>query len=556
MSPRVLIYCLPSLLVSACTEQLPGSFRLAQQEQIFSTTQDVNTKIDLLWVVDNSASMDVTQGKLRAGFSSFATKYMKPTWDIRVAVITTDVYMAHPAFNAYRATVISGSVGYASPHIVSRLATWVNPSWSSSLVNTSTGVFTAGVKFGELIPSWGPSFALLLPGIHDGPIAALCSEIMPYFLDGPTQCAVRDDQTRATGTSKCLSPGVGESAISECVNTVENDTVHSGKAILETMPPTGVAGDAAWTQALIRDFMIDVTTGSAGQGSERGLGSVLQLLRDNESSATAFFRPGSLRGLIFVSDEEDQTLSIPAAPGAGFTPQTGYGCDQVSIAALNPTQSALTAPGGLCCGDGSCRYGGEGTSCPLKTVDGYGYRVSICPRADQLVAVADVRAELGAFFAALDGVDEPSYFVASIVPTTAQAIQDLQTLRDADDVTIAGRRTHAVDRGDRYIELGNLVGNGSLALDISVNDYSPILDAIGRSILARKASFKLARKPTGTEDMIIKVLHLDGSETIVPSSIVVVNGSTIQIMDLDFVLGLASTDRISINYQPKSLLDR
>ena len=30
----------------------------------------------------------------------------------------------------------------------------------------------------------------------------------------------------------------------------------------------------------------------------------------------------------------------------------------------------------------------------------------------------------------------------------------------------------AVDRADRYIELGNLVGNGSLAMDIGENDYA------------------------------------------------------------------------------------
>jgi hypothetical protein len=543
--------------LSACTGQIPGSFRLAQQEQTFSSEEEVNTKIDLLWVVDNSASMDVTQNKLRAGFSSFAQKYMKPTWDIRVAVITTDVYMADSAFNTYRNTVIPGTVGCTSTHIASRLATWQNPTWNPTLVNTTTGAFTNGVKYGELIPSWGPSFARLLPGMHDGPITALCSEIMPYFLNGPTRCNIRDDQARATGVAKCLNPSGSETAITECVNTVQNDTVHSGKAILSTMPPTGVAGDAAWTQALINNFMINVSRGSAGQGSERGLGSVLELIEVNESTATAFFRPGSLRGVIFVSDEEDQTMPLPSNPAAGFNPQTNYACDQASIAALNPTQPALTAPGGYCCAGGSCRYGANGTSCPLKTVDGYSYRVSLCPVTSQLTPVTTVKNQLDAFFSGLDGAGaDPNYFVASIVPTTAQAIQGLQALRDGDDIAIAGMRTQAVDRGDRYIELGNLVGNGSLALDISVNDYSPILDAIGRSIIEKKATFRLTRLPTGGEDMLVWVVHANGSTTQVPSSIIQINASTITITDLDFVLGLAATDKIAISYQPKTVADR
>jgi len=60
------------ILSSGCTSQIPGSFRFLQQEQKFASQQKINTKIDLLWVVDNSASMDVSQQKLRDGFSGFA----------------------------------------------------------------------------------------------------------------------------------------------------------------------------------------------------------------------------------------------------------------------------------------------------------------------------------------------------------------------------------------------------------------------------------------------------------------------------------------------------
>src|SRR5690606_10221495 len=103
-------------------------------------------------------------------------------------------------------------------------------------------------------------------------------EAMPYFLKGTTDCAIRDDQTGDTGTAGCISPGGAQSSLTQCVNTIENDTVRSGKAIIETKPPTGVPGDSAWTQQLVKDFIINLSTGSAGQGSERGLGSVIQLL--------------------------------------------------------------------------------------------------------------------------------------------------------------------------------------------------------------------------------------------------------------------------------------
>ena len=230
-------------LGTGCTGQIPNSFRLAQREETFGSELEVNTKIDLLWVVDNSASMDVSQAKLRQGFSAFADKYMQPTWDIRVAVITTDTYMAHPAFAPYLSSAISGTAGWVSPHVQSRLASFVNPLWNPTLVNLATGAFTFGVRFGELVPVWGPNWARLLPGLHDGPIPGLCSELLPYFLNGATQCAIRDDQTVAQGPAKCLNPGPGESSTTQCVNTVVNDTVHSGRTIISTLPPVGTAGE-------------------------------------------------------------------------------------------------------------------------------------------------------------------------------------------------------------------------------------------------------------------------------------------------------------------------
>ncbi|MBI2712462.1 MAG: hypothetical protein HYX41_06365 [Bdellovibrio sp.] len=152
----------------SCTGQIPGSFRYLQQVEAFSNSQKVNTKIDLLWVVDNSSSMDVSQQKLRAGFQSFANKYLKPTWDIRIAVITTDTYISNSAYANYRQSTIPGSIGYISSYISSRLATFVNPTWNTNLVNLTTGAFDNGLKYNELTPSWTTSYSRLLAGFHDG----------------------------------------------------------------------------------------------------------------------------------------------------------------------------------------------------------------------------------------------------------------------------------------------------------------------------------------------------------------------------------------------------
>lgn len=544
----------------SCTGQLPGSFRLAQQEQNFSTQLEINTKIDLLWVVDNSSSMDVSQEKLRKGFSNFASKYMQPTWDIRVAVITTDTYLAHPNFQNFIRKTIPGTMGWSSPYVSTRLNTFTNPEWNLNLVNLLTGAFDQGLTYQDIIPVWGLEWSQLLPGLHDGPIPALCFEGMPYFLRGVTQCSIRDNQTLYQDASHCINPdtSAGESSLTQCVNTVENNTVHSGAAIISTQPDHELNSEelTQWSTKLAQDFIINVTTGSAGMGSERGLGSVIQLLKDNETTSTSFFRPNSLRGIIFVSDEDDQTMEMEEEPDENFTPWSHYQCDQASLVELNG-ETSITGNYGYCCSEPEkhCRYGSEGTHCPSKTVGNLTYTLSICPKAELLTPVSKIKDQLDQFFTQLDGNSEAlkNYFVVSIVPTDENAISSLQSSRNHDDTLAGGFKTIATDRGDRYIELANLVGNGSLSLNIAEEDYSPILDNIGRALIEKKSTFTLTRAPTSSEDMIIQLNHADGTREIISSKQYRIEGKSIILTDQELVLRFKSTDQISINYQPKTV---
>jgi len=570
-----LIAPLSLLLAQACTDQLPGSFRLQQQTETFSSQQEVNTQIDLLWVVDNSASMDVSQEKLRTGFRSFAEKYMQPTWDIRVAVITTDTYLAHASFQNWIGKVIPGTPGWQSSYIGSKSVPFTNPDWSrwpsgrtdrnAALFNSGNGRFDSGIRYGELIPAWGPNWSRLLAGLHDGPTPALCNELLPHFLHGFANCSVRDEAPSSAGAyrtaDRCLEPdeGAGETGTSQCVNTLQNDTVRSGRAIIETLPTEGISANTAWTESLLRDFRINVSTGTAGQGSERGLGSLLQLLQDNEGTDTAFFRKGSLRGIIFVSDEDDQTLEVPESPDVSFSPRTGYLCDEASLLSLNGGNPVINGAGGICCSNpaNGCAYGASGTSCPAKTVDGLTYTLSVCADPAQLRPVTDIKDEIDSFFRSLDGQTDPAaatnWFTAAIVPTSAASIQSLQAARSQDDTAAGSIHTFAVDRGDRYLELVSLAGDGSLALDIAQEDYAPVLEEIGRSIIEKKSTFTLDRAPTAEEDMIVTIFHEDGSERVIDPDDYVIEEKNLIITREELVLGLAKGDRISINYQPKTL---
>ena len=516
-----------ALFTDGCTGQLPSSFRFRQAEELFNSTDFVNTKLDMLWVIDNSGSMNVSQGRIRDGFTSFAAKYMKPTWDIRVAVITTDTYIANSAFtNYWNSYLVNPGSNFRSSYlrgitqngIPGRSTSFVNPSWAPNLfvmdpLNANYGKTSNGIRVKDDRPLYGSDWAKLLPGNHDGPMLTMCHEQEGSYIstNGVHRCYIRDDQTGNTGPSHCAAPSGAETSETQCVNTSMNNTVHSGKSIISTIPPSGTPADTAWSNQLVEDFLVNLSPGTTGSGLERAFGSITQLLSDNEGSgsSTKFFRADALRVIVLVGDEDDQTMTLPANPGSNFSPSSDY--------------------------VGSC----------TKLIDGVSFNIPTCPDPNKLIAVSTIKNQIDTFFRNLDGSGasaDPNYFVVSIVAPTAQVVQTLRTERG----------TGEIDRADRFIEFGNQVRNGSLVMDISSADYSSALDAVGAAIVSKKAIFTLSRAPTSEEDMQVWVIHSDGSRTLIDPSIYTVDGQTLTITDQAFVLSLASTDRILVNYQPRS----
>jgi len=106
-----LVYLLSSSMavVSGCDKGGAG-YSLQGVSQSFS--QSVATfstkKIDILWVIDNSGSMQTSQANLSTNFTAFIKQFQTLGVDYHMAVTTTDAYLADPSFNnglsAYNAT--------------------------------------------------------------------------------------------------------------------------------------------------------------------------------------------------------------------------------------------------------------------------------------------------------------------------------------------------------------------------------------------------------------------------------------------------------------------
>ena len=124
-SIRSLLASLAGLLAEAgCTGQLPGSFRFAQLEETFSSSQELNTRVDILWVVDNSASMDVSAWRK-------ATVNVRPSLKLRtkrpVAMPTGIAAHARNCSTVARVTqAISGAPTSVMGRPACRVADWIS----------------------------------------------------------------------------------------------------------------------------------------------------------------------------------------------------------------------------------------------------------------------------------------------------------------------------------------------------------------------------------------------------------------------------------------------
>jgi hypothetical protein len=78
--------------LAACEEVATVSI-LSETEDFVQAASEVNNKIDILWIVDNSGSMGDEQAALASNFEAFINDLAGKNYDFQIAVIGTDAYM-------------------------------------------------------------------------------------------------------------------------------------------------------------------------------------------------------------------------------------------------------------------------------------------------------------------------------------------------------------------------------------------------------------------------------------------------------------------------------
>ena len=93
MYRKVLTFCLsPLFLFLTACEDIPSVSILSDSARFEQASSSVNNKIDILWVVDNSGSMENLQANVAANFSAFIADFQGRGFDFQMAVTTTEAW--------------------------------------------------------------------------------------------------------------------------------------------------------------------------------------------------------------------------------------------------------------------------------------------------------------------------------------------------------------------------------------------------------------------------------------------------------------------------------
>lgn len=132
-----LVLGLSAATITGCGKENP-SFSLLAESNTFNQGFSVDTKIDVLFVVDNSGSMAPAQANLVANFNAFISSFVTKGYDFRIGVITTDVWRANYGWGAAYARLKDGYGANQANHTGVFVITPATPNVQSVFLTNAT----------------------------------------------------------------------------------------------------------------------------------------------------------------------------------------------------------------------------------------------------------------------------------------------------------------------------------------------------------------------------------------------------------------------------------
>ncbi|MEN0057496.1 MAG: hypothetical protein AAGB31_01575 [Bdellovibrio sp.] len=147
---KAVVYGMAVTMLAGCSKG-SDSFSLLNnsddyEQQAVIIPQKVSKKIDILWVIDNSGSMETSQNQLASNFQSFIQKFQSQDHDFHMAVTTTEAWEKQFNSNSSSAKIKDGAILQTTPRIETHSGVYVMDQNTANL----DSVFSINVKQGLL----------------------------------------------------------------------------------------------------------------------------------------------------------------------------------------------------------------------------------------------------------------------------------------------------------------------------------------------------------------------------------------------------------------------
>ena len=259
-------------------------------------------KVDLLLVIDNSASMTDAQNVMRDSVRNLIDDLVAHEYDYRIGVVSTDTLGFNADCNGARLDVV-GSLGDCTrPEVVLRRPH--DGAKGRLLAAYDPRVFDAS-SYEDLSPELQQRLALLFPtGVNTSPLVPW-GEVggVPWFVKGSR---LRVDACWACGCTECRA---GNECFDQCVGVLEREA--AAAYVRSNLSGLGLRGQG-WEQGL-KAALLAVGVDPENADDQAALNppdSLTAPQQPNTDATGPWLRDDARLVVLFVSNEED--CSMPA----------------------------------------------------------------------------------------------------------------------------------------------------------------------------------------------------------------------------------------------------
>lgn len=133
-------------MLAGCNKGADSFSLLADAEDYKQQAVFIPKKIDILWVIDNSGSMETSQNALASNFQAFIERFNQSNYDFRMAVTTTEAWEKQFHTNSTKALIKDGAVLQTNPKIETHSGVFVMDKNTANI----NSVFSTNIKQGTL----------------------------------------------------------------------------------------------------------------------------------------------------------------------------------------------------------------------------------------------------------------------------------------------------------------------------------------------------------------------------------------------------------------------